>query len=76
MQQGLASLEATDGSAVLAKPLTVFYAMENLAKSCCLVRDQNLGPDQIRFHGLGGDRETKRYSVKNFSSKVYTPRLD
>jgi YaaC-like Protein len=76
VHQGLAFLESAEGSSVLTKPLTVFYGAENLAKAMCICRDPLLGTNDIRYHGLGGDRETKRYSIKNLSCRVYAPRKD
>lgn len=76
VHQGLAFLVNADQSPLLTKPLTLFYAAENLAKAACICRDQKLVTDQLRAHGLGGDRNVKRYSIKNLACHVHSPGKD
>jgi hypothetical protein len=76
VHQGLEFLENADGSRINTKPLTLFYGAENLAKASCICRDLNLGADDIRFHGLSGEREVRRNSMKNLSCRVREPSND
>jgi hypothetical protein len=76
VRQGLEFLLAADRSPTITKPLSLFYGAENLAKAACLTRDASLDADSIRSHGLSGERETKRYSVKNLACRIQQPHRD
>lgn len=74
--QGLEFLASADSSSVLTRPLSLFYAAENLAKAACVKKVEVLGANDFHIHGLSGDRETKRYAIKNLSCKVQKPKKD
>jgi hypothetical protein len=70
IRQGLEYLDSAAVSAVLTKPLPLFYAAENLTKALLLVQDPLLEPSDFKAHGLSGDKTKKRYSVKNLTCAV------
>jgi YaaC-like Protein len=74
--QGLEFLNSADSSTVLTKPLTMFYGAENLARAACICRDVNLTADGLRAHGLGGERDIQRNSIRNLACKVQHPGKD
>jgi len=76
VHQGLDFLADAEAAGTNTKPLTLFYGAENLAKAACLCRDGGLNADDIRLHGLGGEYQTKRYSVKKLACRVKPPGKD
>jgi hypothetical protein len=76
IEQGVEFLESAAVSAVLTKPLALFYAAESLAKAACIFRVED--PDATGFasHGLSGEHKTKRYSIKNLACRVQRPGRD
>jgi YaaC-like Protein len=76
IHQGLDFLADATSAGTNTKPLALFYGAENLVKAACLCRDAKLGADDIRLHGLGGEYQTKRYSVKNLACRIKPPGKD
>lgn len=74
--QGLEFLNSADSATVLTRPLTLFYGAENLARAACICRDANLTADGLRAHGLSGERDIKRNSIRNLACKVQNPGKD
>jgi hypothetical protein len=76
IEQGVEFLESAAASAVLTKPLALFYAAESLAKAACIFRVEGADATSFASHGLSGERKTKRYSIKNLACRVQRPGRD
>jgi hypothetical protein len=70
VSQGLEFLESANGASLLTKPLSLFYAAENLLKAMCMFLVAAVDDRSFRHHGLSGDRTIKRYFVRNLSCRV------
>jgi hypothetical protein len=76
VHQGLEFFESADASSTITKPLTLFYGSENLARAACICRDSELVADGLRAHGLSGERNIKRNSIKSMGCKIQSPGRD
>src|SRR5207244_1758996 len=73
--QGLEFFESAEDASLLARPLPLFYAVENITKAVCIFNDPRLEEADFRAHGLRGDR-SRRYSIKNLECKIGRPGSD
>ena len=76
VHQGLELLSNADVSPPATKPLALFYSVENLFKAACICRDRDLVSEGLRSHGLGGEREIRRNSIKNLACHIRAPGKD
>src|SRR5687767_12188341 len=51
VEQGIEFLESSEGSALLTKPLTLYYALENLGKAACIYTDAAFDLGSFGHHG-------------------------
>jgi hypothetical protein len=70
VQQGIEFLETAEGSSLLTKPLTLFYAAENLVKALCIYLDADADLSIFGAHGLNGEGDGKRYFIRKLSCEV------
>lgn len=75
IDQGLEYLATSRAASVLTRPLSLFYAHENLAKASCVFLDPSLHANDFKAHGLKHD-SAKRYSIKNLQAHINKPSKD
>lgn len=73
--QGLEYMATSKSATILTRPLSLFYAHENLAKATAVFLDPALRADDFKSHGLRHD-SSRRYSIKNLQARITSPSRD